>query len=140
MRIGVIGAGYVGLVAAACFADKGHQVTCMDVDATRVSQLRRGIVSYYEPGLEDLVKRQLRAGRLTVTENLFMSGRYTASQAEIIEGTGLKRSTAQRAVRECEGAGIIRATGNAINGSPIYTGAQGCPDEAGTTDAENKEE
>ena len=64
MRIGVIGAGYVGLVASACLADKGHRVTCMDVDTTRVSQLSRGIVPYYEPDLKDLVGRQLQAGTL----------------------------------------------------------------------------
>ncbi len=67
MRIGVIGAGYVGLVAAACLADKGHQVTCMDVDTVRVSQLRQGRLPYYEPGLEELVLRQVKAGTLSLS-------------------------------------------------------------------------
>ena len=62
MRLGVIGAGYVGLVAAACFADSGHQVACMDVDEARVSQLNCGSLPCHEPGLEDLVQGQLQTG------------------------------------------------------------------------------
>ena len=57
--IGVIGAGYVGLVAAACFAELGHDVTCVDVDAPRVAMLRRGVLPLHEPGLVDLVRRHL---------------------------------------------------------------------------------
>ena len=61
MRIGVIGAGYVGLVTSACFAAQGHHVICMDTDKTRVAGLSHGILPYHEPGLGELVREQLRS-------------------------------------------------------------------------------
>jgi UDPglucose 6-dehydrogenase len=63
-RIVVAGAGYVGLTSAACFAHLGHQVTCADVDETKVAALSRGEVGLYENGLSDLVREGVRAGRL----------------------------------------------------------------------------
>lgn len=67
MRVAVIGTGYVGLVAGACFADSGHTVVCLDVDPKKIEKLRRGEIPIYEPGLEDLVKRGTREGRLLFT-------------------------------------------------------------------------
>ena len=64
MKIAVIGAGYVGLVSAACFADLGHDVVCVDKDPKKADCLRQGRVPIYEPGLEDLVASNMRAGRL----------------------------------------------------------------------------
>ena len=64
MRIGVIGAGYVGLTTAACFAHLGHQVTCADVDAAKVEALSTGEVSLHEPGLKELVEKGLGDGSL----------------------------------------------------------------------------
>ena len=64
MQITIIGAGYVGLVSGACFADFGHHVTCVDKDVDRVEGLREGRVPIYEPGLDDLIARNVRAGRL----------------------------------------------------------------------------
>jgi UDPglucose 6-dehydrogenase len=70
MRIAVVGTGYVGLVTAACLAEKRHQVTCMDVDSAKVAQLKTGKVPYYEPGLEEIVQRQVQADTLRFTDSL----------------------------------------------------------------------
>jgi len=67
MRIGVVGTGYVGLVTGTCFADSGNTVVCLDIDAAKIDRLRRGEVPIYEPGLEELVTRNVRAGRLRFT-------------------------------------------------------------------------
>ena len=70
MRVAMIGTGYVGLVSGACFADFGHDVTCVDKDATKITALTRGEVPIYEPGLNDLVAANSRAGRLKFTNDL----------------------------------------------------------------------
>lgn len=64
MRIAVIGTGYVGLVTGACLAEQGHSVTCVDTDAAKVSRLRQGLCPIYEPGLDVMVARGMRAHRL----------------------------------------------------------------------------
>lgn len=70
MKITVIGAGYVGLVTAACLADLGNDVTCNDIDSRKIAQLNRGKIPIYEPGLDDLIKRNRRERRLKFTTNL----------------------------------------------------------------------
>tara|TARA_Y100000588_G_scaffold368935_1_gene437449 strand:- start:9778 stop:11091 length:1314 start_codon:yes stop_codon:yes gene_type:complete len=67
MKITVIGTGYVGLVAGACLAESGNDVICADIDETKVKRLNSGEVPIYEPGLEPLIQRNLRAGRLRFT-------------------------------------------------------------------------
>ena len=64
MRVAMIGTGYVGLVSGACFADFGHVVTCVDKDAGKIARLEAGVMPIYEPGLDDLVARNVREGRL----------------------------------------------------------------------------
>jgi len=70
MHIGVIGAGYVGLVTGACFAEFGVFVTCVDKDEKKIRSLRKGIVPFYEPGLDGLVQRNIKQGRLKFTAKI----------------------------------------------------------------------
>ncbi|MBI4577724.1 MAG: UDP-glucose/GDP-mannose dehydrogenase family protein [Planctomycetes bacterium] len=70
MRICVVGAGYVGLVAATCLADSGHDVVCVDSDQARIQALGGGVVPFYEPGLKELVERNLGEERLAFTTDL----------------------------------------------------------------------
>ena len=70
MRIAMIGTGYVGLVSGACFADFGHQVTCVDKDGDKIASLRRGEIPIFEPGLDALVASNVKAARLDFTTDL----------------------------------------------------------------------
>jgi UDPglucose 6-dehydrogenase len=70
MRVAMIGTGYVGLVSGACFADFGHEVTCVDKDRGKIAALERGEMPIYEPGLNELVAVNARAGRLKFTATL----------------------------------------------------------------------
>ncbi len=70
MQIGMIGAGYVGLVAGTCFAEMGHKVTIVDSDPKKIDTLRAGETPFYEPGLRDLLERNIREKRLTFTTQL----------------------------------------------------------------------
>lgn len=67
MKISVFGVGYVGLVTGACLADAGHEVMCMDIDPDKIARLQKGEVPIYEPGLDDVVTRNVAAGRLFFT-------------------------------------------------------------------------
>ena len=70
MRIAVVGSGYVGLVTGTCFAESGNQVSCIDIDEERVVRLQRGELPIYEPGLEELVRKNLRSRRLRFSTEL----------------------------------------------------------------------
>ncbi len=82
----VIGAGYVGLVTGACFADLGNRVTCLDIDEAKIEKLRAGVMPIYEPGLEELVRRNQAAGRLSFTTS-YAEGLADAEIVFIAVGT-----------------------------------------------------
>src|ERR1041385_5742428 len=70
MKIAVIGTGYVGLVVGACFAETGNDVMCVDKDTKKLALLKRGKIPIYEPGLEEIVRRNRSNGRLSFTRDL----------------------------------------------------------------------
>jgi len=70
MKISVVGTGYVGLVSGTCIAETGVNVTCVDIDETKIEKLNNGIIPIYEPGLEDIYKKNVEKGRLEFTTNL----------------------------------------------------------------------
>jgi len=70
MQISVIGTGYVGLVTGACLAEVGNEVLCMDLDIHKINLLKQGVVPIYEPGLDDVVRRNIAAGRLRFTTDV----------------------------------------------------------------------
>lgn len=90
MRVAMIGAGYVGLVSGACFADFGHVVTLVDVDEGRIARLKAGAMPIYEPGLDELVAANVRAGRLAFTTDL-AEGMAGAEAVFIAVGTPSRR-------------------------------------------------
>ena len=90
MKIAMVGSGYVGLVSGACFADFGHDVVCIDKDASKIERLENGVMPIYEPGLDDLVAANVKAGRLSFTTDL-AEGIRGASAVFIAVGTPSRR-------------------------------------------------
>ena len=80
MKIGVVGSGYVGLVAGACLADFGHEVICMDVDDKKIDGLQKGVMPIYEPGLDDIVERNVRYKRLSFTTDI----NFTVKNSDVL--------------------------------------------------------
>lgn len=80
MKLAVIGSGYVGLVAGACFAQTGNHVICMDKDKRKIEQLEQGIVPIYEPGLDTMIEKNVKSGRLRFTDDI----QSTVEESEII--------------------------------------------------------
>ena len=125
MRVVMIGAGYVGLVSGACFADFGHQVACIDKDAARIAALKRGEIPIFEPGLAELVESNVRQGRLEFAAEASRIGE--AEAIFIAVGTPSRRgdghadlSFVYQAVREI--ASLIKSTAVVITKSTVPVG------------------
>ncbi|MFC0559256.1 UDP-glucose dehydrogenase family protein [Halalkalibacter alkalisediminis] len=91
MKICVIGTGYVGLVSGVCYSDKGNQVTCVDIDEVKVNHLKKGIVPIYEPGLKELMLKNVKEGRLHFTSQI-REGMEGAELIIIAVGTPAKEN------------------------------------------------
>jgi UDPglucose 6-dehydrogenase len=125
MRVTMIGAGYVGLVSGACFADFGHHVTCIDKDAQKVAALNRGEIPIFEPGLSDLVEANVRQERLTFA--IETTGVGEADAVFIAVGTPSRRgdghadlSFVYAAVREI--APLLSSTAVVVTKSTVPVG------------------
>jgi UDPglucose 6-dehydrogenase len=125
MRVSMIGAGYVGLVSGACFADFGHHVTCIDKDARRIAALNNGELPIYEPGLADMVAANLRQGRLEFTGDTARIGE--AAVVFLAVGTPSRRGDGHAdlshvfaAVREI--APLLSATAIVVTKSTVPVG------------------
>jgi UDPglucose 6-dehydrogenase len=127
MRVTMIGAGYVGLVSSACFADFGHHVTCIDKNAGRIAALKRLEIPIFEPGLVDLVETNIREGRLEFSTEL--SGIGDADAVFIAVGTPSRRGDGHADLTHIYGvvreiAPLLSATAIVVTKStvPIGTG------------------
>ncbi len=124
--IAVVGTGYVGLVAGACFADWGHGVVCVDHDVKRIEGLRRGVIPIYEPGLDEIVARAVRMGRLSFTTSI-AEAVAECDAAFIAVGTPPRRTDGEADlsfVLDCarEIAEVINPTGVIVNKSTVPVG------------------
>src|SRR6187431_1904981 len=118
MKIAVVGSGYVGLVAGACLAENGNEVVCIDKDAAKVRSLQRGRIPIYEPGLEEMVRRNRGEKRLTFTTDL-PKGVRSSQIVFIAVGTptGEDGSADLRHVLE-----VARQIGKSMNGYKVVVG------------------
>lgn len=103
MKIAMIGTGYVGLVSGACFAEFGSEVTCVDTDAGKITRLELGQIPIFEPGLEELVAKSTKAGRLRFTTNL-ASAVADADAVFLAVGTPSRRGDGHADLRYIEDA------------------------------------
>src|SRR4028119_1485137 len=130
MRIAMIGTGYVGLVSGACFSDFGHDVTCVDKDGGKIDALKRGVMPIFEPGLDQLVERNVRGGRLSFTTDL-KQGVDGADAIFIAVGTPSRRGDGHADLSYVFGAAreIAEAVAACTGGGAQYCAAGGTAQE-----------
>ncbi len=128
MRLAIIGAGYVGLVSGACFADFGHTVVCVDKDANKVASLKRGEIPIFEPGLDALVASNTRQRRLSFTEDLASAVRG-AEAVFIAVGTPSRRGDGHADLSYVYAA--AREAAAAIDGFTVFVTKSTVPVGAG---------
>ncbi|WP_166041537.1 UDP-glucose/GDP-mannose dehydrogenase family protein [Sphingosinicella sp. YJ22] len=116
MRIAIIGTGYVGLVSGACFSDFGHDVVCVDKDASKIDALLKGVMPIFEPGLDQLVERNVRQGRLSFTTEL-AEGVKGAEAIFIAVGTPSRRGDGHADLSYVYGA--AREIAEALDGPAV---------------------
>src|SRR3546814_13212485 len=97
MRVAMIGTGYVGLVSGTCFSEFGHTVICVDKNPDRIAALQRGEIPIFEPGLDDLVARNVKAGRLSFTHDT-RAAVESADAVFIAVGTPSRRGDGEAAL------------------------------------------
>jgi UDPglucose 6-dehydrogenase len=130
MRVAMIGAGYVGLVSGACFADFGHEVACVDTDAERIARLERGEIPIFEPGLDAMVRENVAAGRLSFTTRLkeaipgagavFIAVGTPSRRGDGFADLSFVRAAAEEIARAMDGY-IVIVTKSTV---PVGTGAE----------------
>jgi UDPglucose 6-dehydrogenase len=128
MNLAIIGAGYVGLVAGTCFAESGNDVICVDIDERKITSLRGGKVPFYEPGLEELVRRNVKEQRLSFSTDL---PAVVARATVIFIAVGTPQGTDGKANVE-QVLGTARAIGAAMDGYRILVNKSTAP--VGTAD------
>jgi len=133
MRIAMIGTGYVGLVSGACFADFGHQVICVDKDATKIASLERGEMPIFEPGLDELVERNVKEQRLKFTTDLAAAVKG-AEVVFIAVGTPSRRGDGHADLSYV--FGVAKEIANAISGYTVVVTKSTVP--VGTSDQVEK--
>jgi UDPglucose 6-dehydrogenase len=116
MRIAIIGTGYVGLVSGACFSDFGHDVVCVDKDENKIAALERGVMPIFEPGLDELVGRNVREGRLSFTTSI-AEGVKGAEAVFIAVGTPSRRGDGHADLSYVYGA--AHEIGQALTGPAV---------------------
>ncbi|HET9131751.1 MAG TPA: nucleotide sugar dehydrogenase, partial [Terriglobia bacterium] len=129
MNIAVIGTGYVGLVAGSCFAESGNDVICVDNNPEKIAKLEKGIIPIYEPGLPELIERNVRDGRLNFTKDL----RNAVQRSDIIFIAVGTPTTATGAADLSAVYAVASALGKAMNGYKVVVTKSTVP--VGTTEA-----
>ena len=129
MNIAVVGTGYVGLVSGTCFAESGNEVMCVDIDASRIEQLKAGQVPIYEPGLEELVRRNIKEGRLSFTTEL-KEAVSSAMVSFIAVGTPMSKTGAADLSGVLRAGAFPREAGHEGIEARLRHCAAGCADQS----------